>query len=377
MIRSKKYLILRIISLPFLGLCISICCLSGILFPSIIFAATINGANYQCTELIPENGDILSGTFTNVQIFRIDAGVTVFVEPATTLSISAESINIQGILDGVGAGFSGGTPSLDPATAGGPGEGPGGGEGGLHGSCVHASGGGGGAYGGDGGNSGQALSSPPAALGGTAYGNINPPGVDMGSGGGAAGNHCESYNSTGGAGGAGGAAISLTGNIIDITGSVLADGAAGSQGVAGSTYGAPGGGGGSGGGIEICGQTGSIIGIASANGGIGADGIATSSQYEQGGGGGGGGRIKISASINTSGATFSVSGGVHGASAISSNTAATDGQIGTVYLDGPGCSYSCSAAESSIPTMTEWGMVVLSLLLCGVVIFRMKRRPTV
>jgi hypothetical protein len=125
-------------------------------------------------------------------------------------------------------------------------------------------------------------------------------------------------------------------------------------------------------------MSGSITGIASANGGIGANGvIRPAGIYQQGGGGGGGGRIKISQSINTAGATISVSGGTHGTSGAVSAQPATDGQSGSVYFDGPGCESSCSSSTTEIPTLSEWGMIIMSLLLAGSAIRIIRRRKAI
>ena len=71
-------------------------------------AATIIGADLGGGDLIVSDGDVLSGTFTNVGTFTIPAGVTVFVDPAIPLSITADTIIIDGTLDGSGAGSLGG-----------------------------------------------------------------------------------------------------------------------------------------------------------------------------------------------------------------------------------------------------------------------------
>ncbi|MBN1667982.1 MAG: hypothetical protein JW862_12880, partial [Anaerolineales bacterium] len=77
--------------------------MTGLVFsmtPGSALAATIPGADYGGADLVPADGDVLSGTFTNVGTFWIQAGVTVFVDPGTPLSIQADTILIEGILDG-------------------------------------------------------------------------------------------------------------------------------------------------------------------------------------------------------------------------------------------------------------------------------------
>ena len=62
--------------------------------------ALIVGGDYQGADLLPANGDVLSGTFTNVGRFEIDAGETVLVQPGTLLSVQAQNVLIDGVLNG-------------------------------------------------------------------------------------------------------------------------------------------------------------------------------------------------------------------------------------------------------------------------------------
>ncbi len=116
-------------------------------------AATISGGDKGGADITVSNGDVLSGTFTNVGTFTIPAGVTVTVAPGVPLSVTAARIVIAGTLDGTAAGAAGGQPSPNANDPGNPGAGPGAGGGGGFGACVHSSGGGGGGYGGAGGDS--------------------------------------------------------------------------------------------------------------------------------------------------------------------------------------------------------------------------------
>jgi hypothetical protein len=238
-------------------------------------------------DLSLSNGDILSGSFTNVGNFVIPFGATVYVANGTPLSVFAQRITVAGWLSGLGAGYAGGLHGLSGAA----GTGPGAGAGGQHGSAVHASGGAGGGGAGAGGNSASSFGAgPAAALGGTANGAL------MGSGGGAAGDHSCCDPGTGGNGGAGGGAISLKAFVaLQLTGGISAAGRNGNQGVAG-TYAASGGGGGAGGTIDLFSAYLDLDGMLDASGGDGAAYVGTAyfgQAWGNGGGGGGGGRILL------------------------------------------------------------------------------------
>jgi len=290
--------------------------------------ATITGSNYAGANLTPSNGDILQGTFTNVGTFDVAAGTTVYVAPGTPLSVTANTIHIDGVLDGDGAGYAGGANGQ----SGSPGSGPGGGQGGTYGPAVHASGGGGGGYGGAGGN-GAWLNAggTTQASGGSAYGTAAPLGVQMGSGGGGAGDHDPSLTGTGGPGGAGGGGISLMANQIYVTGTITDNGANGQQGTLnGDSYSVSGGGGGSGGGIELDGGVLYLSGALAANGGGGANFTGPTGYYGHGGGGGGGGRIKLTGSeVLDPSFSESISGGAPGTSDTNTTDPATAGAAGS------------------------------------------------
>lgn len=288
-------------------------CLTFGLAPSAASAALISGGNFGGADLTPSDGDILSGTFTNVGTFTLTPGTTVFIDQGTELSIAASQINIFGILDGTGAGFAGG-PSVPNSPGGGTGDqgginglGPGGGTGGmggLIGSFVHGTGGGGGGYGGAGGRSAPTLSSPPTAAGGLAYGDATSFDISMGSGGGSGSKYTQP-NLTGasGAGGAGGGAVSLFGTI-NLGGSILVDG---DNGLLGARINSASGGGGAGGGVLLSGTL-LLDGLISATGGNGGSG--NNGGFPSAGGGGGGGRIKLfGSSLLGSNFAFDVSGG--------------------------------------------------------------------
>jgi hypothetical protein len=308
--------------------------LAGTLSVSPAYAVLIVGGNLGGGDLTPANGDILSGTFTNVGTFSIPLGATVFVAGGVPLSVTASAINIDGILNGVGAGFAGG-PSVNNISpncqgsgtpSGIAGSGPGGGGGGLFGNCVHGDGGGGGAYGGAGGQSGSFFgSAPPPTLGGSSY-DPNAGTVEMGSGGGSGSAFGDGAPASGfsGAGGAGGGSISLFAGTIMLDGFILVDGADGLAGVSAS-----GGGGGSGGGILLSGTM-FLDGPLSASGGDGAGGSGAGLPI--GGGGGGGGRIKLLGLADfLPGFSVNLSGGAAGPTQfLSGGTQATAGGDGVL-----------------------------------------------
>ena len=300
-------------------------------------AAVIVGGDLGGGDLLPANGDILSGTFTNVGIFQIDAGDTVFVDPGVPLSIQAAQINIHGTLDGSGVGSTGGAPvtnipSCVPSgtLTGNAGSGPGGGGGGRFGCNVHGSGGGGGGYGGSGGGSDSFFSptNPGPAAGGATFGDATSPSINLGSGGGS-GSRYNQFNIVGasGAGGAGGSAISLFGTI-DLDGTILADGA---DGALPTNQNGAGGGGGSGGGVLLDGTL-LLNGPISATGG---NGVTNTFALPSSGGGGGGGRIKLfGGALFDTGFSFDVSGGGVGQGVTQpSGVQATGGNPGTFFDD--------------------------------------------
>ena len=255
--------------------------------------------------------------------FEIRSGSTVTVGPDSIMKIYARRIKIDGILNGNGAGFAGGLSQSD-------GSGPGAGHTPTDGNAF-GDGGGGASYGGSGGTGGDNTGTPSGQLGlpGALYGTANTDSIDMGSGGGGG-------STTRGAGGGG---ILLSGDVVEISGTINANG---SNGTLTTLNGA--GGGGSGGGILIKGWSVNFSGNLTANGGNGGNGAFS-------GGGGGGGRIKIlhDNSISNTG-NEQVNGGQIG----SENTgiiAATPGDSGTYYT---------GTYASKIPSYTFLPHVTLS-----------------
>jgi len=300
-------------------------------------AAVIAGGDFGGADLTPTDGDKLSGTFTNVGTFSIAAGDTVLVDPGVPLSIQASLIDINGTLDGSGAGAAGGAsvPNIPScadtgAITGDPGSGPGGGGGGRFGCNTHGSGGGGGGYGGAGGVSASIfnatnLTNSGAASGGSMVGDATSPSIKFGSGGGSGSSYNQSdLSGSSGAGGAGGASISLFGKVV-LTGTILADGAGGTLPI---NQNGAGGGGGSGGGVLLDGVL-SLRGAISAAGGAG---VTNTFGFFSSGGGGGGGRIKLfGCSFGGQSLTSDVSGGGFGLSLLLGGTEATAGGDGTIH----------------------------------------------
>ncbi|MBI5241468.1 MAG: fibronectin type III domain-containing protein [Elusimicrobia bacterium] len=259
-------------------------------------AATIPGGDYADADLTPANGDTLSGTFTNVRLFSIGAGVTAYVAPGAPLAVYAATASIRGTLDGSGRGQSGGNGG--PAgTAG---------LSGFDGDPAGAGGGSGGAAAKGGGGAGAAAAGGTGAgvgggAGGAGYGSTGtitvPLSADdafMGSGGGGGGGGAAL---TGGSGGTGGASVYIEAASMTVTGSILVAGSTASA-VTDTAVGVhPAAGGGGGGGtvlLRVTGQLGLHPGSAvSANGGPGGDAVATLGGTLDPGGGGAGGRIKV------------------------------------------------------------------------------------
>jgi hypothetical protein len=253
------------------------------------------------TRLVVTAGSITLSGVNSYTWFEIATGATVIVGPNSPFQVTARRIKIMGTLDGNGAGFLGGASATD-------GSGPGFGN--TSTGNFGTFGGGGASYGGTGGAGGGPNTTNYSQTGipGVMYGTLSTDSINMGSGGG------------GGAtpGGAGGAGITLIGDVINITGTVRANGAAGT-----ATNLNGGGGGGSGGGIRIKGNRVTFAGTLSANGGTGGGGAYS-------GGGGGGGRLKIfsDAFISNTGLTM-VNGGSVGSQNTSGIIPGLPGSAGT------------------------------------------------
>ncbi|MDO8803940.1 MAG: hypothetical protein Q7R35_05895 [Elusimicrobiota bacterium] len=309
--------------------------LSAFLFlPAIAGAATIEGRDLVGGSLICGPGstannsipcspnDVLSGVFTNVGLFQINAGTTVFVTPGISLVIFASTISIPGTLNGSGRGEVGGIGG-DPGLPGGDGEGRGPGMG----AAINMGGGGGG-YGGDGGNGSGSIPPGLPGDGGAAYDDtafpVSPGSLSQGSGGGGGGG---SGSQTGGSGGQSGASIYLEASSFTLTGSIFVRGVPGGN----STKPADAGGGGSGGSLLLrCMDSATVGGVINAAGGKGGDAAASGSDTPYPGGGGGGGRVKIYYRQAAFSVAISTNGGSKGAKSANGPEGGPSSQPGSV-----------------------------------------------
>ncbi len=249
------------------------------------------------------NGDTLQGTFSNVRLFSIGVGTTVFVYQGTPLVIYASTVSIFGTINGVGGGTVGGSGGASGAagvrSSGSTGLGAGPSGAGAGGALYKGGGGGGyGNSGGQGGGSGGGAGGAAYFSSGTVTLPISRDDAAMGSGGGGGGGG-DNANASSGAGGPGGASVYLEASSITFAGngSVLADGAAGASATDLNVGNHPGGGGGGGGGGIVIRAPGYAwfggSGSLSAKGGNGGHVQTPAGGTLNPGGGGAGGRIKL------------------------------------------------------------------------------------
>jgi hypothetical protein len=291
---------------------------------SALAQSVITGGDYLGADLRPADGDTLEGVFTNVGQFVVEPGTTVYVQREVQLEVYADTIRIDGVLEGTGAGLPGGSGGPIGAFDGASGTGPGRGQGGLAGPCVHGGGGGGGAYGGPGGDGSYYFAGQ--GQGGLVNGDEFDPVLAVpGSGGGGGGSGCDL---AAGDGGNGGASLFLVGGIVTIDGMVRADGGRGQEGPQWSGAG----GGGSGGSIFIDGAVVEGVGEVTAKGGPGGDTTQGVGGLAGGGGGGGGGRIYIYYGVLSPSLVTGAPGGQRGLDqAVGYTSPGQNGQPGTVY----------------------------------------------
>lgn len=275
-----------------------------------------------------------------VAVTRIaDGGMGGLLLQAPRITIAAGAL-----VDADAAGYLGGSPGSDVGGNGGAGLGAG--CGGGPGDCVGQAGSGAG-YGGQGGMPGDPLASGTAcdlcsaatiaSCSGTAgpiEGTDDQADIEIGSGGGAAGNSCGCMDS-GGRGGHGGGGVGLIATeLVHIDGTITANGETPPADASACGF-RPGGGGGSGGGIAIVGPLIEGDAILSVRGGDGGsspgDDLSTSGW---GGGGGGGGRVKFFSPASSFAGTIDLAGGAGGAAPIEANSfAGLPGDDGTSHTD--------------------------------------------
>jgi len=300
--------------------------------------------------------DGTSRTLGGVQRYdwvEVKNGGTLTVQSENMLQLFARKIIVDSTsrIDATGSGYPGGPTNRrwgrqenGYSYDGRPGTG--GGTGGYALSNSDGPGGGGGGYAGSGGNGGGARGENDyPGIGGLTFGNATDNSIYMGSGGGAGGLSNRPLSvpendpwNAGGAGGAGGGVIRLNAGVIEISGTISADGGDGAGGMGNvSGAGSGGGGGGSGGTILIEGNEVTIIGTLTAKGGAGgarSPGSTGSGPYGGAGGGGGGGRIKVfyDNRLDNAGATYSVKGGDNGGPSYEAPVAQS-GTSGTTYTE--------------------------------------------
>jgi len=252
-------------------------------------APTAPDASHQEATLpnsFESSGDLTLGGVHEYGTFRLRAAHTLTVEPGAPLEIRARTIEIDGVIDGNGAGYAGG----DWGEAG---DGPGGG------GTSYSGGGGGAGYGGHGGEGGWDSGDVPGS-GGAPYGGATGGDFEMGSGGGGSDSRM---------GGDGGGAVALVAHSVTVGGDIEVNGFAGSSCTSSRC-----GGGGAGGGVLIEAHAINISGSVQAVGGDGGRGYTLADDC---GGGGGGGRIKLlyGGSLNDTGSLWVLGGDAGGVGA--------------------------------------------------------------
>jgi hypothetical protein len=313
--------------------------------PGIGTRAWLATGNQGGADLIPANGDVLTGYYYNINKFEVIAGRTVYLKDSTLVIIKAQHIYINGTISGTSNGTLGGTAGAIGGN-GGAGGGSltgGNGSGGIGSGTGAGGGGGGGSYGGTGGSGGAGGGGGAGGAGGSLFGSATSMSISTGfaGGGGGGGEH-----TSGGAGGNGGGGIWLHATTnCSISGTINVNGVNGVNGISTATNNqnaGGGGGGGSGGGIliKLDSLTNGLVisGTLSATGGIGGVGGSGGPGNGQGGGGGGGGsggRIKVFYNSSfTNSSTITVNAGTGGAAGGGKNgVAGTAGTAGSVYVN--------------------------------------------
>ncbi|GAB4146262.1 MAG: hypothetical protein OHK0017_06560 [Patescibacteria group bacterium] len=234
--------------------------------------------NLNGQDLIISSATTLSGRYCNVGLFKVNSGVTATLDSnLKAVKIYANNVIVDGIINGQGKGYAGGTTNGCDGTSG---LGIGGALSNLATSYNHGAGAG---YGGVGGAG--SFGTP-----GIEYGSVTEP-SGIGSGGGSSRGGCGGA----GNGGAGGTALKIfSNNSFSVAGTINLNGDNGID----SSYD---GGGGSGGSVWLNAGTFTGAGTVSANGGNGNSA-----------GGGGGGRVAIYYNTSTFSGTVSSYGGPGG-----------------------------------------------------------------
>jgi len=322
------------------------------------------GTDHNGESWTPANGAEISGVHHNIGTFTIAAGTTVYVAQydnetglGGSLEVHADTINIQGELNGAERGYPGGAgaghyyypngscwyPERGTGDGGTHNEVDGAGQYPTEGEHYKLSSGGGGGYGGEGGlgcSYWTRYSGVGDAAGGDAYGTSDTHQLKIGAGGAGGGGGYEGElpppYKWGGDGGAGGAAILLDAATITISGAISANGKDGEDGESGYK-GCGAGAGGAGGSIVLNAGTLSGAGSLYAEGGDGGDagdGPDPGGHAAGGAGGGAGGRIKVWYESSTFSGSYSVmngSGGANGTGYYGNGLPGYPGEEGTYY----------------------------------------------
>jgi len=268
------------------------------------------GANSMFPNVLTVTGSQNLGGTQTYDWINIPVGTTITTNNSQAVNLVARKIIFNGTFNGNARGYG---PQAGPG-AGGPGNG--------------SVGGGGGGYGGTGGDGGN-------PNGGLTYGTSNGADIDFGSGGGSS--DCPATAR-------GGGSITLSGSILEVNGTINAEGETiTNQCCCGSSSEAAGAG--AGGGIMLSADQIAGSGTINAKGGKGQD-----SDEKEGGGGGGGGRIKF---FYTQSNLFTGSTQVNGGAAGTGGQSGMEpGQDGTFYAGIiPGTSVTLgNETPVSIPT---------------------------
>jgi hypothetical protein len=245
----------------------------------------------------------LSGTISHNEVI-IRNGGRIIVAPYTGVAGTGE-LRIRARRITMDA-----SSSIDARGAGGAGTSPGAGS--SASDLLQNDSGAGGGYGGRGGNGRYDI-----MAGGAAFGTTSGTDISQGSNGGA--RECRTsgcadcFAGERVQGGRGGGLIMMEASVVELRGTINADGMEGGPGANVLL----GGGGGSGGGIYVTAQNATLGGTIRANGGAGGQGTGISGCTGFSGGGGGGGRIKVRATTLSNGASILVNGGAAGDHAVS------------------------------------------------------------
>lgn len=330
-------------------------------------AATISGGDYGGLDLIPANGDTLSGTFTHVGKFEVGPGTMVFVAPlasGTNLIVYATTVAIYGIIEASGRGQPGGAGGA-PGSSGLSGSGGGTGYTGGGGGGASGKGGGGGGAGGSGGAGAGAGSGAGGAFYGSTGTVTNPISADdafQGSGGGGGGGGA---SLDGGAGGAGGGAVYIEASSVTISGAIIVSGSTATA-VSDTGVGLhPAAGGGGSAGTILLRVTGALSLLTgsrlTANGGTGGDVLLSFCSTLDPGGGGSGGRVMIfyqkadsfTASISTAAGSVGGTGGFCGTNNVDAPVP-QPGSSGTISVGVVASSPTAAAVGNVYVTSIVW-----------------------